>query len=530
LLPEEEVYSPLSELMPPDSPIPKSAPTQLHWHGFAALAAFIVFVSIQISWVRWNPAPEMHPIRGQISLGWLDTFPYQMSLHDKGLIQRDGLSLKIIDRCLDGMGYVPDFRDLQWRDQISALQEGRLTAMPMSCKTADREAFAYFSEPYLQLKFGAFSRSGLEAQWNLESLQKWARSKGLRICATEGFAYPRPIQEMIDDARREKRLVEVTNEAESLDLLAQQNIDLAFLDELVGFSFIKHNRWESVIDYHALDLPVMDLCLMFSKTSASPELVEEFNRSLRELRENGHYARLIRSYYYPRLLYGVTNSWYFRAMTISAAMFAGLSGLLLAHREGYDLIGALLLAGCPAVGGGILRDLVAGRSPLTVVADPVNLVAIAILVGIGWIFFRVAPLRWRQGIEALDPGQDRRVIIFDTLGMAAYTIVAVFTAMQANCEPLWLWGPLLAVAQNGGGSIMRDLLAGRGGQIAILKGTIYGEIAAFWALLLSVFLLFQSANLEVGMGHIGFALVATAMGVIATRALILRRRWTSPPY
>jgi polar amino acid transport system substrate-binding protein len=495
------------------------------------LVSFLLLISFWISWVRWNPVAEMHPVRGQISVGWVDSFPYQMSQHDKGYFHREGLSLKVLESCMDELGYNPEFRDLQWSDQLAALQEGTLKMMTMAIRTPEREHFARFSDPYLQLKFGAFTHPGVDPPKarQLGPFVDWARDSRLRISATRGFAYPPEIHKLLAEARQQGRLVEVVNDAENLQLLAQQDVDLAFVDEVVGFAIIKYQHWERAIVYRSLDLPAVGLCFMFSKKSVPPQVVDEFNQALRELRSSGRHAHLIRSYYYPRLLYTVTSNRVFRTLTIAAAMFAGLTGLLLAHREGYDLIGALALASCPAVGGGIMRDLVAGRNPLGVVADPVNLVAIAILVAAGWVFFRFAPQSWRRSIEELDPSQDRRIQFFDTFGLSAYTVLAVFTAMQCNCEPLWLWGPLLAVVQNGGGGILRDLLAGRGGQIAILKGTIYGEIAAFWALLLSAFLILYSTDLHADLGLVALAVSATMLGVLVTRSTLMKWGWRSPP-
>jgi len=84
--------------------------------------------------------------------------------------------------------------------------------------------------------------------------------------------------------------------------------------------------------------------------------------------------------------------------------------------------------------------------------------------------------------------------------------------------------------QNGGGGILRDLLRGKGGQIAILRGTFYGEIAAFWALLLSLYFLHQSSQPTTEVSHLVGAMVLTVVGVIVTRSLIVAKGWKSPAY
>lgn len=505
-------------------------PAHLPWRGVLSLILFVILVAAAIGFVRWNPNAEPLPRRGQLVIGWSDSFPYQFTVNERGYLHREGLALKILERTLDGMGYTSQYRDMDWKDQLPALQDGTLMATTMATQTPERDAYAWFSDPYLQEHFGAFLRRGLETpSGSLVSLRQWARQQKMVVGATEKFAYPSEIQAIVEDARQDGRLNEVVQDVENLERLATQDCDIAFLDETMAFASIKQAHLQGSVAYCGLDVAPIELRVMFSRTAVSPKVVEEFNRSLASLKASGEYARLHRSFAYPRLLYSVTGHPLFRLMTVSAAMFAGLTGLLIARRERYDFIGALALASCPAVGGGILRDLVASRNPLAVVADPVNLVGITILVISGGLFFRLAPVAWREHIERLDPSRDRRLLLFDSLGLAAYTVLAVFTAMQCSLEPLWLWGPLLAVVQNGGGGILRDLLAGRGGQIAILKGTIYGEIAAFWALLLALYLLYDSTHGQMRVEVIMTAITLTALGVLMTRAVILWKGWRSPP-
>ena len=54
---------------------------------------------------------------------------------------------------------------------------------------------------------------------------------------------------------------------------------------------------------------------------------------------------------------------------MGTAAFA-LSGVVLAYGGQYTLFGALVLAALPAVGGGIVRDLLLQRDPLGVVRSP----------------------------------------------------------------------------------------------------------------------------------------------------------------
>lgn len=496
---------------------------------FLLLMLFFATLSWRLAGLRLNPSRDFHPLKGSLRVGWVENYPYQMTQLDRSFLRRDGLSYRIVEACLDQAGYQADFINLDWSSQLKALENGEIDVMMMAAKTAERERFALFSQTYLHLDYSAFTAPNqLPLTSHLSHFSEQTRQ--YRISATRGAAYPRPIRELIEKARQQNLLTEVAQESENLEMLATGQADLTFLDELTGFSIIRDYGWEGRVGYQNLDLPKTPLHVMFSRKTVTPEAVAQFDLALQDLRQSGQQARLVRNYYFPRLLGLLTQHKLFRILAISGAIFAGLTGVLMARREGYDLVGALALAGCPAVGGSIMRDLVAGRSPLGVVADPVNLLAVAILVGLGWLFFRLAPKTLRDRVEALDPSQDPRLVFLDSLGLGSYTVLSVLTAMQTNCEPLWLWGPMLAIVQNGGGGILRDLLRGKGGQIAILKGTIYGEIAACWALLLAFFFLHQSTHTDIQAVDLSLVIVAALAGVVATRSLVVARGWKSPAY
>ena len=53
-----------------------------------------------------------------------------------------------------------------------------------------------------------------------------------------------------------------------------------------------------------------------------------------------------------------------------------LSGVVLVYGGQYTLFGALVLAALPAVGGGIVRDLLLQRDPLGVVRSPEALLSV----------------------------------------------------------------------------------------------------------------------------------------------------------
>ena len=64
-------------------------------------------------------------------------------------------------------------------------------------------------------------------------------------------------------------------------------------------------------------------------------------------------------------------------------------------------------------------------------------------------------------------------------------LTGVIVALISELDPLWLWGPIMAVLTTTGGGIMRDVIRGRK-DIPTLKSDFYGEIAIIWGLVLSL--------------------------------------------
>src|SRR5690606_7613972 len=81
---------------------------------------------------------------------------------------------------------------------------------------------------------------------------------------------------------------------------------------------------------------------------------------------------------------GVTlhSRWFFFVEFAGTFVFA-LSGLLLARREGYDLFGAFVLASLPAMGGGVLRDLLTERHPVWILRSPFIYLYVVLAVVLG---------------------------------------------------------------------------------------------------------------------------------------------------
>ncbi|WP_158284026.1 TRIC cation channel family protein [Azospirillum sp. TSO22-1] len=229
----------------------------------------------------------------------------------------------------------------------------------------------------------------------------------------------------------------------------------------------------------------------------------------------------------------VSSHWFITIDLIGTVAFA-LSGITIARSERYSMLGAFVLAWLPALGGGLVMDLIAGRVPPGIMAQPSYMYAIiaTVLVARGvlwlidrargrWLFF-FDVVHWYLMVARRVP-PTTLLVVFDAVGLAGFTVTGVFTAVQFHCHPLELWGPAFAMMNASLGAILRDVVRADAHN-PILKGSVYAEIAVAGGLALSLYV--QAAPVWA----LGYGVVATLVALPVVRVLLYRREARAPMF
>ncbi|MCC0021370.1 MAG: trimeric intracellular cation channel family protein [Nitratireductor sp.] len=191
---------------------------------------------------------------------------------------------------------------------------------------------------------------------------------------------------------------------------------------------------------------------------------------------------------------------------IGVAVFAA-TGALVASRKQLDLLGFVWFAAFTGIGGGTLRDLVLGQTPVFWVKEPFYLIVCAL---IGLIVFFTAHL-----VES----RYRVLLWLDAVGIAAYCVMGAAKGLEASGSATVAIVTGMMTATFGG--IVRDTIAGE--KSVILRPEIYVTATLVGA---AVFVL--AARLEM-MPPLAEALIA-AFAAFAVRAGALHFGWTMPGY
>src|SRR5262245_16197536 len=136
---------------------------------------------------------------------------------------------------------------------------------------------------------------------------------------------------------------------------------------------------------------------MLSRATQTPQMLARLNDPIAELRRSGELRRIADAYALPVLINQTLDSEWFRVLAFIGIVAFALSGVVLAYEGQYTLFGALVLATLPAVGGGVVRDLLLQRDPLGIVQNPEALLTVFGTVLAGMVVIKTIP-RIRAGL------------------------------------------------------------------------------------------------------------------------------------
>jgi polar amino acid transport system substrate-binding protein len=476
--------------------------------------------------------------------GWYPWDPYQYLFVKQDVKRLTGLDVQLVRAVFAQMGYEVTYDEVSWKQHQLDVKNGVRDIAAGAFKNPERAEYAYFSVPYRKETDVLYVRKGEASRYPFkdvrELLQRF-QEKSFRLGVINGFYYGPDIMQFINDPANAQRIVTVPDDVANFENLLSDRIDGFIVDRLVGSTLAWRYGWQLAVEEMSPPVYSEDIHVLFSKKTTTPEMVEAFNRSLDQLKRDGQYARIVREYLFPVLLGAtVAQRWFFTIDIIGTIAFA-ISGILLARQGKYSLFGAFVLASLPAVGGGMIRDLVLNRETVGVLANPAYVLAVIVTVLTGYLGFHLAERTGfaarRGGISGNDADDwivrkvslNTAIAFFDALGLAAFTVIGVVVAVETKSNPLWLWGPLLAALTGAGGGIVRDVIRADANN-PFLKGTFYAEVALVWGLMLSLFLMWYANILDYKPNEITLAVVVTLIGALVTRMVVFHLRIKSPMY
>jgi polar amino acid transport system substrate-binding protein len=468
-----------------------------------------------------------HPGKERLRGGWYPWDPYQYQDYSRGVPALTGFDVEIERALARIMGVELNLRQIGWNDHLGALADGTVDIAAGATENEARARYAYFSKPYrtetdvLILPRGASGRYPFRTIDGM--LDTFARQK-FRLGVVAGFVYADSrVNAFIAEATGSGQTVAADSDAQNLRNLLAGVIDGFLADRMTATTTAWRRHEGSLIEEHPLHFST-DIHFMLSRATQTPQMLERLDKAIDRLKKSGELRRIAYTYALPVLINQTLDSEWFRLLSFIGLVAFALSGVVLAHEGKYTVFGALILATLPAVGGGVVRDVLLQRTPLGIVRSPEALLGVFGTVLAGLLVIRIMSRvqgRLPRHYLRVRASAARLIEVFDAIGLAAFTVTGVVVALDASAQPLWLWGPIAAVLTSSFGGLLRDLFR-NDRVIANLSGELYPEIAALWGLGLALFLGWEAARLRPD--EIGLAVVLTIIGAFATRMVAINRR------
>lgn len=183
-----------------------------------------------------------------------------------------------------------------------------------------------------------------------------------------------------------------------------------------------------------------------------------------------------------------------------------LSGFLISVHYNLDILGVFISSFLTALGGGMIRDVLADRTPYVFTDTlPVMLVVATVLIALLFKLHKIADLEGKTAF-----------IISDAVGLVSFAITGSLIAIQNEYNFLGVL--ILAFLTAVGGGTIRDILINR--VPSILVSEFYATVALIIGLIVYVLHLLELKSL--------FSLLIVFVFGVALRLLAYYRNWHLP--
>ena len=135
---------------------------------------------------------------------------------------------------------------------------------------------------------------------------------------------------------------------------------------------------------------------------------------------------------------------FYFAIDILGTIAFAISGVLVAMEKKLDLFGVLIIAFVTAVGGGTLRDMLIGNTPVVWMRESVYIFTI-----LGTVIFAILFVNQLKYLR-------KTLFLFDTIGIGLFTMVGIEKGLSAELMPIMCI--ILGTITASFGGVIRDIL------------------------------------------------------------------------
>ncbi|TVR99110.1 MAG: hypothetical protein EA406_04535 [Rhodospirillales bacterium] len=224
-----------------------------------------------------------------LRFGW-EPYGFLQFVDDEGIVT--GAEIELFREIAEEVGCQVVLRNLPWARILLEIETGTLDLTASASRTAVRLRYARFSVPYRSTEMALFVRAGDADAYDLRTLADIGRT-GFRLGVIWGYHYGEEFDRLMQDPAFAAQVEGAADYVINIRKLIHRRIDGIMVDDIAVLA--GEARASHVLDQverHSLHVAGDDLHFMFSRATIGRELVEDFNRLLLRMDEDGSLARL----------------------------------------------------------------------------------------------------------------------------------------------------------------------------------------------------------------------------------------------
>lgn len=210
---------------------------------------------------------------------------------------------------------------------------------------------------------------------------------------------------------------------------------------------------------------------------------------------------------------GITAPLIFTIMFLLGIIAESMTGVISSSRRNMDAFGVVAIALTTALGGGVVRDVLLGNLPVTIILNPHYIVIC--------LFFSIVAIFTQKYINKFY----KVFLILDSIGLIAFAYIGSSIAYQVCTEifkmqflSVFIVSVVIAILNGVAGGIMRDMICN---DIPVaFKSELYASVAGIVGGINIIFIyldinLYLSAGIIIGIG-------------LTTRVMSIIYKWKLP--
>jgi polar amino acid transport system substrate-binding protein len=227
----------------------------------------------------------------KLIMGWQSWAPF--TYQDSNNILT-GLDIEIITHIFNSAGYAVEYKEVPWARSLKWIEDGKIHIGASAMKTPEREAYAYFSDPYYKEIYVLFVRKGESSKYPLKNLHDIIGCS-FRLGVMRDSLYGAEFDRLMKNPAFSRHIEEVTTDEQNHKKLLAKRFD-GFIQE---YSRMSTDGRMSGIFEKVEPLFVIEennLHVMFSKQTTTPKIVRVFNAGLKKIQGDGTYQKIFKKY------------------------------------------------------------------------------------------------------------------------------------------------------------------------------------------------------------------------------------------